>query len=410
MRLCASFVPLILLAQTTWAGPTRSGSEISCGRPQSTAASFSGIEQFSPELQGILSSIPEIAARPRSGRPPWNKPALGAGRIELPNGGVAYSYCDPEARLEKPDLRVANYNIYMGGTWRADQAREKLIQLAGQPPGMDHTTSAERAELFREMKYSTSIAHVLKNLEALGPLDVLGLQEVEMNSRRTEGNDPADIIAHHFGLCGVYSRADTINAIGERVPFGNAIFSRYPFADRFDYHYRADNRSGVVDNLTFERRSVAGIKIKSHRGSKSQDLYFLSTHLSEGWKHEIEFTDRMTQAQQLKEFTRSWGGRHVMIMGDFNTNPGGREVAELTRMTPRHRRQGYPTFKVVNELTNHGNMNIGSWSGNNAQTSSQLDHIYVAGFGKARGFHHWAPPVKAEQGSDHLPVVLKIDL
>ena len=313
----------------------------------------------------------------------WQKPALGRGRSELPGGHVVYRYCDPAQTLDGSSLRVASYNIYKGGRWRGEK---------------DGKT------------YAYSLSKVISTLRDLGPLDVLGLQEVEVGGKRVGGVDPADWIAHEFGLCGIFSVAHDFGKFGFAMgTFGNAIFSRAPFADFFAVRFDQTNRKNLKDRLVFERRGMAGLRIRTHLGKPgdSGNLFVFSTHLSPGWVQPEQERDRLIQVDQIRRrLEPALKQGRTVLMGDLN--------AELESPTLRTLLAPWEDSKLsrlqsANDLTNQ--RRVLTYAGHDDPAlapTSQLDHFVLAGFEKASGFHAFRRPERGVQGSDHLPIVINL--
>ncbi len=314
----------------------------------------------------------------------WTKPMLGQGRTEGPGGAVLYRYCDPSAKLKKSSLRAVSYNIYLGGRWRLEKD---------------------------QLEYLPSLGKVMDNIAAQGEFDFLGLQEVDVGGRRVSGVDPADVIAHRFGLCGVFGLGHDFRKLGgDTGRFGNAILGRVPFEDYQVVHYDAANRNWL-EKQVFEKRAASEIRVvvpTAAGGLKS--LHVLSTHLSAGWKGRLETEDRLRQIVQLRELLRRFGKDPVLLMGDFNSQPGSEEMGALLRFTAADKAAGYRELRSANELT--GQAWVGTFAGHDDPArppSSQLDHFLISGLGRARGFRAWRPEKAHEQGSDHLPIILNIE-
>ncbi len=313
----------------------------------------------------------------------WRKPALGQGRSELPGGHVVYRYCDPAQTLGGQALRLASYNIYKGGRWR------------GEKDGKN---------------YAYSLSKVISTLRDLGPLDVLGLQEVEVGGKRVGGVDPADWIAHEFGLCGVYSVAHDFGKFGFAMgTFGNAIFSRAPFADFFTVRFDQTNRKNLKDRLVFERRGMAGLRIRTHLGQAGLvgNLFVFSTHLSPGWSQPEQERDRLVQVDQIRrKLEPALKQGRAVLMGDLNAEL---ESATLRSLLAPWEDSKLSRLQSANDLTNQ--RRVLTYAGHDDPSlppTSQLDHFVGGGFEKVSGFHAFRRPERGMRGSDHLRIIVHL--
>lgn len=125
--------------------------------------------------------------------------------------------------------------------------------------------------------------------------DIVGIQEVDANARRSGSRDIAAMMAAELGF--EYRFARSLDFQGGS--YGTAILSRYPIVDFVCY---------PLESGSYEQRSagMAEIQIGDER------LIFWNTHLS------FENTEqRRIQFEQLKQLMpqdRDW-----ILTGDFNT-------------------------------------------------------------------------------------------
>jgi endonuclease/exonuclease/phosphatase family metal-dependent hydrolase len=201
-------------------------------------------------------------------------------------------------------------------------------------------------------------------LEEIGA-DVVGLQEA---LRPFEGEDPLRAAARRLGM----HLAFAVTRIHKRGELGNAILSRWPL-------------QGVeAIDLTFgrlERRAALAVSLASGEGSPP--ISVISTHLA------LVDRTRTRQVQTLLEHPHFSGGP-TLLLGDMNAwrrNPASRG---LDAYAERHHNTAWPP----------------SWP--SVRPVLALDRAY------ARGVRlldlHAHETAASRQGSDHLPVVGRVEL
>jgi len=185
--------------------------------------------------------------------------------------------------------------------------------------GMDARRSEER------------IADVIAMLE----VDVIGLQELDLNRRRSAGVDQAAVIADQLGWHRLFHPA--VRVADEQ--YGDAILSRFPMRVR-----KAEELPSVTTRVCRESRAAIWVEIETPRGA----VQVINTHLGLGRR------ERFMQAQLLAG--PEWLGRienndPVILMGDFNSLPASPAFQLLTGklrdtrilVTPRPRLRSFPT-------------------------------------------------------------------
>lgn len=210
--------------------------------------------------------------------------------------------------------------------------------------------------------------------EAIAALDVdiIGLQELDLNRRRSAGTDQAGLIADRLG----WSRFFHPAMRREEEQYGDAILSRHPMRLR-----RAEILPCPAPFYCRETRAALWVDVSAPGGP----VHVFNTHFGLGRR------ERRLQAQLLAG--EAWLGRvpadeAVILVGDFNGPPGSpphrllaaalRDARNFVRPPPLLR--SYPSaFPVVG-----------------------LDHIFVN-----RRFRVEAVETArfAWRYSDHLPVV-----
>jgi endonuclease/exonuclease/phosphatase family metal-dependent hydrolase len=216
----------------------------------------------------------------------------------------------------------------------------------------------------------TRIAEVIAGLD----VDVVGLQELDSNRRRSGGVDQARVIATELGWHWIFHpafrRADEL--------YGNAILSRYPLRLQ-----QAKELPSVTTPLCPETRGAIWAEIETPGGA----IQLINTHLGLGRR------ERWMQCQLLAG--PEWLGRvsadePVILMGDLNSLPRSpvlRLLAQQLRavrstVTPCRR---LPTFPTRYPLL-------------------ALDHIFVNDRLRVSSVSVFQNDV-ARMASDHFPLV-----
>jgi endonuclease/exonuclease/phosphatase family metal-dependent hydrolase len=203
-------------------------------------------------------------------------------------------------RNENERLRVATYNV------RSCR-------------GMDRRRSEKR------------IAEVIATLD----VDVIGLQELDLNRRRSAGVDQAALIADQLGWHRHFHPA--LRRGDEQ--YGDAILSRYPMRLR-----QAQELPSVTTRLCPETRAAIWMEVETPIGR----VQVINTHLGLGRR------ERSMQAELLAG--PEWLGRvevsdPLVLMGDLNSLPGSPPFQVLARglrdvrtlVSPSPRLRTFPT-------------------------------------------------------------------
>lgn len=171
------------------------------------------------------------------------------------------------------------------------------------------------------------IAEVIAALD----VDMIGLQELDLNRRRSARVDQAGLIADQLGWQRYFHPA---LRIGDEH-YGDAILSRYPMRLR-----QAKELPSVTTRICPEPRAAIWMEVECPIGK----LQVINTHLGLGRR------ERFMQAELLAG--PEWLGRveatdPLVLMGDFNSLPGSppfqllawrlRDVRTLVSPSPRLR-------------------------------------------------------------------------
>lgn len=243
------------------------------------------------------------------------------------------------------------------------------------------TEAASSASSLRIMTYNIKngelVGHDLSKLAAVikeSNPDIIGLQEVDEVTRRSQGKHETDELSTLTGMPYKYFAANFPFDGGQ---YGLAILSKYPITAsttvRLDGHTKSANG--------YEPRIAAVADI----AAKGQTITFVTVHAS---LHEEE------RAGNAKAILSALGPRasRAIIVGDFNEKPGQdigdafTNVGFVDSFHEKHRFLGY---------TQPANF-----------PTRRIDFIYRAkGMGKTE--HAWVP---SSQASDHRPVGAVIPL
>lgn len=165
--------------------------------------------------------------------------------------------------------------------------------------GMDGRRSEER------------IAKVIAMLD----VDAIGLQELDLNRRRSAGVDQAALIAEQLGWHRFFHPA----LRREDEQYGDAILSRYPMKLR-----KAQELPSVTTRVCPESRAAILVEIETPNGA----VQVINTHLGLGRR------ERFMQAQLLAgpEWLGSVETRDpLVLLGDFNSLPSSPAFQLLAR-------------------------------------------------------------------------------
>lgn len=149
-----------------------------------------------------------------------------------------------------------------------------------------------------------NIAAVIKQSNA----DIVALQEVDVNTRRSGNVDQAKALAELLGMEYYFSKSIDYQG-GD---YGNAILSKFPLSNK---------RSLLLPMpIPKEQRSVALATVTLPDGKK---IEFGSTHF------DVE-ANRMEQSAFLVDLSKNLG-QPLLIGGDYNATPDSPEMLELKK-------------------------------------------------------------------------------
>ncbi len=137
--------------------------------------------------------------------------------------------------------------------------------------------------------------------------DLVALQEVDKNARRTGIIDITEELSKRTGLKGYFIKHRDFQG-GE---YGNAILSRFPVTDIHVIEGYKTGESGIT------------IPFATVQLSKKRQLVFNCTHLS------TRPEDRKAQVRQLLDYYNASDNVPMIITGDLNAEPHHEEIEML---------------------------------------------------------------------------------
>ena len=211
------------------------------------------------------------------------------------------------------------------------------------------------------------IANVIRQSNA----DIVALQEVDKNTRRTGGIDmPADL-ARRTGMNVVFG-ANLDNFQGGQ--YGTAILSRFPI-ESHENHLLKQTREG-------EQRGVLQAVLAVNQGQ----LLFICTHLD----HTGDPAERLFSETQFADLFARHTGLPALLCGDFNDTP----ASELHKRLSKKWTDAWSIAGKSNGFT------MGS-----ANPTRRIDYIWLS---SKKNFRVRWVDVPRSEASDHLPLVAEI--
>ncbi|MBN3581913.1 endonuclease/exonuclease/phosphatase family protein [Algoriphagus aestuarii] len=200
--------------------------------------------------------------------------------------------------------------------------------------------------------------------------DLVGLQEIDVNNERSGVHlDQGEKLAELTGIYFYFSKGiDYLSGT-----YGSAILSKYPISDMETFLLPME--------FGTEQRTLSVLTAELPDGQK---IRFANTHLN--------FTSDENELAQAYAITSYFKNelKPIVLVGDFNAEPGSRTISHLDDEFDRSCEQGCPpTIPVVNPR-------------------KTIDFIfYSSGIGIQTLFHE---VIQEHYASDHLPVLAKLRL
>jgi endonuclease/exonuclease/phosphatase family metal-dependent hydrolase len=233
-------------------------------------------------------------------------------------------------------IRVMSYNIHHG-------------------EGLDAKLDLER------------IAKLITDAKA----DIVGLQEVDRGSERTQKRDlPAELAK----LTGMTVQFDK-NIPNQGGEYGNAVLTKFPIKRAKNTHLKsfANGEQRGVQQLVLDIRG--------------REVLFMNTHLDA----RREPAEREHSATELQQIVAAAGAMPVILVGDFNAAPTAPSVAKVREFLT-------DAWPVVNQDP--------GFTIPVRKPTRRIDYVFIT--------KSSVEPVKMEvlqsEASDHLPIIAELRL
>lgn len=154
------------------------------------------------------------------------------------------------------------------------------------------------------------IANVIRSTSA----DLVALQEVDRNTRRSGGVDQPAELARLTEMEAVFER----NIEYQGGDYGNAVLSRLPI-ERHQNHALPSYYDG-------EQRGVLEVEVQLRE--RGPPLIFFATHLD----HRRDDRERMASAKTIEELAGRHKNAALIVAGDLNATPDSRVIESFQRI------------------------------------------------------------------------------
>ncbi|MDH5445160.1 MAG: endonuclease/exonuclease/phosphatase family protein [Gammaproteobacteria bacterium] len=213
------------------------------------------------------------------------------------------------------------------------------------------------------LPHSQRIANLDRVARLLGDFDLVGLQEVDAGSLRSNYINLAEYLAHKAGFPFWYHQVN--RNIGHFAKHSNGLLSRFQPVE--------------INDIPLPGLIPGRNAIMARYGTGEESLGVFMLHLA------LSRRARMRQLAMISEQVNEF--RHVILMGDMNCRTGSPEMKLLFKRT-RLREPLEETFTFP------------SW-----RPSHHIDHILVTPELKVQAVH-----ALQHAYSDHLPIVMELVL
>jgi len=211
------------------------------------------------------------------------------------------------------------------------------------------------------LPHSQRLANLDRVARLLGDFDIVGLQEVDAGSLRSNYINLAEYLAHKGGFPYWYHQVN--RSIGRIAKHSNGLLSRFQPVE--------------INDIPLPGLIPGRNAIMARYGSGEESLAVFMLHLA------LSRRARMRQLAMISERVNEF--RHVILMGDMNCRPGSPEMNLLFKRT----RLREPLEETLT---------FPSW-----RPQHHIDHILVTPelkVQKVHALHH--------AYSDHLPIVMEL--
>lgn len=235
--------------------------------------------------------------------------------------------------------------------------------------GMDGTRDLER------------IASVIKESGAV----VVGLQEVDKGTTRSDGVDQAHVLATLLNMRHVYGPAYPYRG----GFFGPAILTALPIVEQ--------RLIALPHKETNESRMAVWVRLRWN----DEDIIVINTHLEHA-----DLEDRVRQGAALAEIVEEAVHRGpTLLMGDLNAPPTEASVFTGIRA---HLRDAYEVAQERSQCNGQDGDALGEgFTFNSVRPYKRIDYVWLSrSLDLAPGVDSFR--ILQSQASDHLPVVVKV--
>ncbi len=148
-------------------------------------------------------------------------------------------------------------------------------------------------------------------------VEIVGLQEVETFSPRSQYVNQARWLAEELGMYAIYSPALSVGP----YHYGNAILSRYPIT--------------YYSNQPLQSSREPRNYIKARIDVNGEEILFITTHLG------LSQGERLDHIQQLLKSIKEHS-LPVVLVGDLNCTPEAKEIKQIRGlMNDSHQKSGF---------------------------------------------------------------------
>ncbi len=222
-------------------------------------------------------------------------------------------------------------------------------------------------------------------------IEIMGFQEVDNNLERTEFLNIAEKIAQSLVYHFAYSPSveNQGNFVGGQ--FGNCVISKFPIIDH-KQHFLSTPEEWNGTAMT-EPRTLLETKIKV--GNKI--VCFMTLHL--GYSREFKTTDiKLRQIQKVIEVIQKNKDVPIVLLGDFNSLPESQEINKIKQfLKDVDGKNSLKTWTMYDFEYQDWKVSAG--------LNFKIDYIFVS-----ENIKHETPKIDINEISDHVPVIVKLEL
>ena len=218
-----------------------------------------------------------------------------------------------------------------------------------------------------------SLSRIAKNILDSG-VGVVGIQEIDkFYGERSNYEDQAKQLSELLGFnytFGANLDLPSINDIEVNRQYGTAIFSKFPILDYENI---------FLPSFEGEQRGILRAKLDVN----GTHINIYNTHLA------LEKESRLEQVKAIIKLISRDEGPHLLL-GDFNTESKSEELQLL-----KERLNLKDVFQGITNANTYSS----------EEPTSRIDYIFASS-----QVQHSDPNVIQANGSDHLPIIIDIDL